>query len=1222
MEPVQANLPKIPPLFIMPANVDARRTKNNQTIINPITGNYLENDSDTRKRIKASVLRANEKREEVIRQRNEIARQRINSQYFVRAEVGDIFSNFMYVDLYTRGISTREQLYNFIKYEVQNIKDKTGGKWILTSVKLHWNAPRLRAIWRSIDGSYFTRRAPFDNFRDRIIEIERGNKDEVGSDPIDTDQYELEYSKVVLFFSKHIVEAKAVRNIFKVLDVNKNGKKDECFVNCLEELGLPYGCPHPIKTYGEMIEFIKANNMKVRIISNIIKNINFKDIEDNNDIINVKVGKNKSCYFGLKPNQFKITTLYQPEDTYNHTLLYCPIDKHIDIIPNNDIQLEDGVIISSSGRLFKKIEDEYTYLYDAKVVYDNDDRPKDKMEMTYVFFDYETIVEWTNSNCMEAYSLSWFWITHEEMTILSTEKGASYENVVKQTLDNKERCHNYVGFDCNDTFIDWVIKFQHGRILKFVSYNGANFDNFILFSAITDYKLLHKENNTIQYSAGDVQYNGNQLLNFKFNGRHSMYDLRKHLSGSLKSNCDGFKVPKQYSKQEIDHNKIQMKYNKCVADAIIDANITNPIEIDIAKRIQGQKTFIELMKEDEKLESYNNNDVLSLCVLFYKYYKALNDIKGFDFLSGEKFVDFRTIGSIIKKKFDLHCVDKKIKLPLLSAQQYSDTQQYKIAGRCDMFNGTQHINDEIVSLDVCSLYPYVMMALNCYYPCGEVKDAGKYYTPDDKIGFWYCDIDQSILKKHNLPNVYAEKTGSENLWESEAILKDYLISNITIELLKKYEKELSKKDGKQYKLVNVKNSIQIKDENGVVVATKKSYYFTDKMKSIKMFEFMAQLMKAKNDQDIAEGTEIYNPALRGTLKLLMNALSGKVIQGLFCDKISLLDNLDDYEKIRSKYDVNTINQIGDKIFVSYKVELEECIKRQSPIYLGCLIYEYARTYMYEKMLAPVGLDKCLYQDTDCLKFRKCDMINWMAKCGNEPVPHWKEIEEYDVRYGKNPILDKDNKIIGFQQHPLYSPHSKVFGSFENELKENNLFILLQKKFWLVANVKDGETTYIKTRYKGVNPRSIYLQGVEPFLTEMKDVKYKLIDGKKYKLKKHDIDIPAEQTITQTEMSIKDDYEDKDIFNWCMIDGNASKAEIGSDYDKGQSKPEKRGALKNQIQFFERIYNNGEAYVLCNNLRRVVKNSLRGVGVNEADRHNNNANTIQLKYLVKKIKLVA
>jgi len=1205
-------IPKVPKFYQMPGNIDMNRTARNSTIFNPITGNYLDNYSSTRKRIKEAINKSNEsiavltrQREQIIRQRNKLYKNNYVAQHLTNARIGDMFSNFMYIELFTTGITTTQEFYNFVKTEIDNINSNF---WVMQSVQLHWTAPRNRAIWRSIDGSNFDN---YENFISRYNDIVSGASGDVGSDPIDTNVYNADFSKIVIYFSRlRAVQSEAIKNVFKVLDVNNGGKKDECFMNCLEHMGIPSNSDAVINTYEAMIKFIKNNKLKVRVISNIIRKIDMQDIKNNNQSFSVKVGKNYTCLYPIKMSQFKITTLFCNEDTYDYTLLYCPVDKHVDIIPDNHIQIVDDLCISSTGQLFNKIDDKYTLLYDAKIVYKFDtEHAKQEMDLTYVFFDYETVVDWDCSNCMEPYSLSWFYMSHKEMeTIAGCEtkpenetteekqerefmQGVIRKTIEKQTLRNPERIFNYVGFDCNKKFIEWIIEFQKNRLLKFVSFNGANFDNFILFRGIVEYKMINNNNNTIHFNANDVQYNGNQLLNFKFNGRHSMYDIHKHLVGSLKDNCNGFKVPAEFSKQEIDHNEIQMKYNKCIDDAIEDSSIT-----DMQKRVIGKEKFISMMRESEKLESYNNNDVLSLAVLFYKYYNSLVSIKGYDFLHNEEFTKYTTIGSIIKKRMDLHIIEKKMNLPKLDINQYEDLQKYKIAGRCDTFNGTIELFEKIASLDVCSLYPFVMAVFNCYYPCGDIKNADKYYKPSEKLGFWYCDIDQRALKAHNLPNIYAEKTGTENLWGSEDILENYLISNITIELLKKYENIGV--------VCNIKNSITVIEEDGKET-TRNSFYFTEKMKSTEMFEFIAELMKAKNDQDLLDSVDDdrYNPALRSTLKLLMNSLSGKVIQGLFNNKVCLIDKLDDYEKIKAKYDINTINHIGDKIFVSYTMENQELIKRQSPIYLGCFIYEYARTYMYEKMLAPVGLNACLYMDTDALKFRDTDMRKWYEKYGKEPVPHWEEIEKYDIRYKEN--------------HPLHSPNSKVFGSFENELKDNNLFILLQKKFWLVANIIDGEVLYIKTRYKGVNPKSLLLNGDEEFVI-IKNNKYKMVDDKKIKIRKDDEEEDEEDIITENTAEIKEDYTDLQVFNWCNTNNNGSNKEIGSDYEikKGKAK----GAIKNQIKFFQNIYHNGEAFVLCNNLRRVVKNSQRNVGIEDKERFNNLNNTIQLKFLVKKIKL--
>lgn len=250
-----------------------------------------------------------------------------------------------------------------------------------------------------------------------------------------------------------------------------------------------------------------------------------------------------------------------------------------------------------------------------------------------------------------------------------------------------------------------------------------------------------------------------------------------------------------------------------------------------------------------------------------------------------------------------------------------------------------------------------------YYPCGD-----KVYTDvyvEDKIGFYYCDIDQSNLRNMNLPKIYAKKTKIENDWGHEEVLEDYLISNVMIDLLKKY---------------------------GCKVVIKKGFYFTDKMKSCEMFDFLLDFMKAKNEQDTKKKfkDETYNSALRETLKLLMNSLSGKVIEGLHTEKTKNVESVGDYMCLVEKSKkVNTINAIGNKIFITYEMHEEDLIKKQRPIYLGVLIYDYAKSYMYENSYSKVGLDQLLYTDTDASKFRYSRFIEWKKEIddNNIQVPH-------------------------------------------------------------------------------------------------------------------------------------------------------------------------------------------------------------------------------------------
>jgi hypothetical protein len=550
------------------------------------------------------------------------------------------------------------------------------------------------------------------------------------------------------------------------------------------------------------------------------------------------------------------------------------------------------------------------------------------------------------------------------------------------------------------------------------------------------------------------------------------------------------------------------------------------------------KGLIEFITDNDELKEYNEYDVLATAVLFCKYREALSVIDATRDFSKDLH-NIKTVGSLIFKVFEESKRTKNFKLSQLNLKEYTDLQNSKIAGRVELFNGIQKVEERLVSTDVCSLYPYVMSVAPVYYPCGD-----KVYTDiyvEDKIGFYYCDVDQSNLRNMNLPKIYAKKTKIENDWGHEEVLEDYLISNVMIDLLKKY---------------------------GCKVVIKKGFYFTDKMKSCEMFDFLLDFMKAKNCEDSKkkEKDNTYNPALRETLKLLMNSLSGKVIEGLHTEKTRNVESVGEYINLVEKSKkVNTINAIGNKIFVTYEMFEETLIKKQRPIYLGVLIYDYAKSYMYENSYSKVGLDQLLYTDTDASKFKYSRFIDWKREIDekNIQVPHWKEVELVDERY-------KDHKI--------FESDSKVFGSFEDELEEMTgekyTFYCVQKKSW--AYVVDGKS---KFRFKGLNDNALLLSLGEDFVGQ-KIIRHS--DG------------------TTTEKHIITGKEE-DVYNFAISNKHLS---LG----------------KNVEKFFEQLFSTGEAYMLCNSFRKIVKNMLQKVMYDDNVRYNKLMNKIQVNYSLKHIKI--
>lgn len=1111
------------PLTIRPNTPLITKSKN-AFFINPLTGRTINNNTRSRYNINRNIKKANELLQE---QRNQ---QQRNNKLVDVSIIGGL-STFMKIRLDTRNINNTQDLFEFLK---KNLETGRAG-YVLNNISISFVNNSNQVIWRTINASYVESN-DFNIFNAYINNLYNGES--IGSDSINRDEFKLDLSHIDLtYLQSGIANGDSDDIIFEIEDVNKieGNQPNQCIKNSLKFIGheLPYlknKFINVVNSNGDvdvipeqlnitsisfLIKYIEEHKLPIDIISNTVQSIRLKGFRKE-----FHIGQYKKLKYGYKLNdcEYKLNYIHSSFILNPYIFIYNSKTKHIDVIKNNTCSIKDNVYVERTSEIFFDNNDKIKTVLTKREVYDESYlQHKDVNEVYYIFFDYETVIDWKTNNCMREYSLSWFFISQEKINGI-----IEFDSMKKIDFElSKENCFNEVGFDCSLKFIEWFNEFQLNKICKFVSYNGANFDNYFLLNAMLEYK---KTNDT-KINVTDLLYSGNQLLNFKINGCHNMYDLHKHLMGSLKSNCESFKIPKKYSKLDCDHREIQILYN------------------------DNKDNFINIIKQREALIAYNNNDVYSLACLFIKYYQAMSTIDGFEYLQGEKFCEIGTIGSMIMKRARNLWDDKKIVLPKLTFEQYNDVLKYKIAGRVEIFAGKSiKINEEIVSLDVCSLYPYIMAIHKCYMPCGEIKEV-EGYMGDDVLGFYYCDIDQRALKEHNLPNIYAEKTETENKWDSTEILKDYLITNVTIKLLKKYE------------------SI------GVKCDVKKGFVFTDKMRNVDLFNFLMPLMKIKNEQDELKRDKKpeYNPALRECVKLLMNSVSGKVIEGLHSENIKMISNIEDLLKLQSKeaknqvHDINVINNVGNNLFVSYKIDEETIIKKQKPVYLGAFIYEYARTYMYENLLSVVGLDRCLYMDTDALKFRKSDLAQWQLLKGNNIVNHWEDVEEIDSRYSS---------------HILFNENSKVFGSLENELSKNNVFYALQKKFWLTANIENGEVKYIKTRYKGINPSSLLLTNDCEIFDDKKDKNVLNIQG-------------------------------LDLFNWI---GKNKHLTIGSDYGYGE------GFLGQQLKLFETLWLDREAVVLVENMRRVVKNSLRKVKEDDTERFNIYNNTVQINYLLKTIKL--
>ena len=1126
LQPIKLTIPKKLQQYRQINTTPNRKIK---YFTNPITGSQVKNVSANRKRIYKQILFLNEKAQKQSEVIQELKQQNYKNSLISKVDLKKAFKNALFYYLKLNNIDSYDELFDII----QLIIKKTGGEngmmdFFIDSIAFYFEDGEGIIKAFNIDNSYYLTENERQIFKNKLDSILTGEA--VGSDVLG-ENYQLLFDKIDIIFKTDIPAFDTPKYmIYENVNINEyyNDKVD-CINNCMKylinECNLNYENQselQQIKNMTHLMNYITLKKLPIRIISNFIT-----DLEFSKNNISVNIDDKNTILYKLNECKYKEDILYMPKNKiFDFTLIFCSIGEHLDVIINNKPIIKNDIYISSRRNVYKLEEKGYKMLYDSKKKYNviKETKGIEDFETSYIFFDYEAITD--NLGIFKPYSISFYEIQENLLKLLMKEKNPVESlNCKKQFKLNKSKCVNYCGFDCNLKFINWVKENEINKRFVFVGFNSSNYDNIIMFNQLMKDKEINISN-TIHI--------GNSVLNSKINGRHSFFDLRRHLTGSLKYNCESFDVPEEFAKIELEfsHNQIQNYYN------------TN-----------NEEEFIKYMNNKDAIE-YNNNDVLCLAHIFIQYRIVFLNISSLDFMN-HNFCDNLTIGSVIQKSFKNNCINKKITLGKLNYKQYKDILKYRTAGRVEIFSGKPvFIKGEIVSMDVCSLYPYIMSIAPNYYPCGEKKDTDIYI--EDKIGYYYCDIDQRAFKKHNLPNYIAEKTETENKWDSQEILKDYLISNITIELLKKYE--------------NI----------GVKCEIKKGFYYTEKIKGCELFSSLIEIMKLKNEQDKykKDKDSKYNPALRETLKLLMNSLSGKVAEGFHLDKIAILkDDAEELIKLNKHGKVNIIGYIEDKLIASYKINEEKQINKQKPIQLSAILYEYARKFMYENAYSIIGLDKCIYTDTDAIKMLKSDFETiWKPWAIKQNVPHFKEIEEFDDRY---------------KEHKLYNEKSKVFGSFENELSTNNFFYALQKKFWLVGNINEkGEITYIKTSFKGINTNSLIIPKENNSIVL-----------KTYK----------KEGIFELEEECNLLKERETVFNWIM-DNN--KSTIGGNYDKSKNE----GFLGKQVELFETLYKEGKINVLCNNFSKCLKNSNRNVNIDDVEKFNKNSYTISLKYMLKTITL--
>jgi len=433
----------------------------------------------------------------------------------------------------------------------------------------------------------------------------------------------------------------------------------------------------------------------------------------------------------------------------------------------------------------------------------------------------------------------------------------------------------FAGDDCIEQFVSWLVALDGDVIIN--AFNGANFDSYFLVADI------------LKRGVPNLTVNNGSIIGMKYSNI-KMFDICKHLQGSLKSNLKEMKCDVQ--KGDFNH--------------------------DLATRW-------EEMVEDLKTECllYLRGDVMGLSELYGKVNTAIFDKYKVNITSyiSTSSLTFNIWKSKMNKEFIMLPTSEQetaFRQAVRGGRTYKSKHKFVSTDRESFLRGDtkfDDIKDYIVDADVVSLYPTAMAKYE--YPVGDcikLSDtdiASNMLPADAKIGIYEISY---IANKNLAHAVGGRRDETGKLWWDLTDSRGW------------------------YSSVDVEDMIA----NGYKITYHSGYYWTQTAPIFADYinELFADKAKAE------KGTATYTLA-----KLFMNALYGKMIQRPIYTKSAIIQTNSEYWKFWGQNTVNELTEVGKYYHISGsprdEQKQEKCITK--PTHLGVFILAYSRRIMLNYM---------------------------------------------------------------------------------------------------------------------------------------------------------------------------------------------------------------------------------------------------------------------------------
>lgn len=629
-----------------------------------------------------------------------------------------------------------------------------------------------------------------------------------------------------------------------------------------------------------------------------------------------------------------------------------------------------------------------------------------------LIYDVETIYDPQAKCVCKPYSLSYVILEHDAKTGLPIFDFRGKEGEWKQ------KTVFVTGSDCFDSLFDELLNNER-RAKILVGFNSSRFDNFLLVDELIK-RGYHPE----------LFYAQNAILNIKVGGCSS-FDVFNFVRCKLSFACKSYKTYPE-KMEGFDHSVPQNKFHD-----------------------GGWNNLMDWAEDNEMLEKYNKLDVLSLADLYVKLAAAIQRplgplIRVYDYLTigslsysiwknlnEEEYSkiaeddDPRSLGKIswnTRRKYE------NADISVLGKFYYEDDKEMRkaiTAGRVQIYQkgGIPQIhNTELAMYDVKSLYPFAMRHND--YPNGLMWKTDTEMTA--LLGVYRCTV-------HSQPAV-----------------------RVVPKRIKGQPLDWHIKDNQPFERWLVTPDIETIRRYGGTVEVHEGYVFSGRGKVFEVY--VSKFESLKNEQDALNAARhpSYNPALREMYKLLLNNLSGKVLQRVFLDKSKLCYRAKEAQKFLASLDAYSVEFgiINGAVLLSGKAAETPKFANMPSIY-GMYIYSYARNYMYDILFSKYTV---LYGDTDSALLPLEE-----AKRVREEQPElFADLSNRAMRFG-----DLEEEVIVHENGNSYPATCAV---------------LLRPKAYMVYNPK-GKS---KMKLKGIGSNDRFLETPEAVT-----IVHKLIKKEKY-----------------------------------------------------------------------------------------------------------------------------